>query len=112
MSEFFNAILAKINAVIEWFANIFVAVFVAIWDVIKDAFSWLFESFLDIVVSAVQSIDTGPFQGLSAQGWGAIPGELLNILQLLGVGTAISIIAAAIAIRLGLQLIPFVRLGS
>lgn len=111
MSAAFSILFAKITAVVEWFGALFVAVFVALWDFIRDAVCWPFEQIMDIVVSAVSAID---MSGISSQvgSWGALPGELLNILGLLGVGTAASIIVAAIGVRLLLQLIPFVRLGS
>jgi len=41
-----------------------------------------------------------------------LPAEILNILMLLGFGEAMVIIGSALLIRFGLQLIPFVRLGS
>ena len=63
------------------------------------------------MVKAISAIDLSGIQPhLSAAG--GLPGEILNIMSLLGVGTCVSIIAAAIGIRLVLQLIPFTRLGS
>lgn len=110
MGALFTLLFAKVTAVLAWVAALAVAVFVSLWDLVKDAFSWLFEQVLTVAISAVGSIDTGALNGLG--GWGSIPGEILNILGLLGVGTAVSIITAAILIRMALQLIPFVRLGS
>lgn len=110
MGGLFTLLFSKITAVIKWVADLFIAVFVAVWDLVKDAFSWLFEQVLEVAISAVGAIDTSALSGLG--GWGSIPGDILNILALLGVGTAVSIISAAILIRIVLQLIPFVRLGS
>lgn len=112
VGSFFTMLYAKIAAVVSWFGLLFVAVFVAFWDLIKDAFSWLFDQVLGVAVSAITAIDVSGISGFSADGWGALPAELVNILGLLGLGTALGIIAAAISIRLALQLIPFVRLGS
>lgn len=111
MGAFFTAVLAKIAALVGWFGKLFVAVFVAAWDFIRDAAVWPFEQVLTIAKTAVSKIDVSGVSG-SIGSWGALPGEVLNILALLGVGTAIGIISAAIGIRLVLQLIPFVRLGS
>lgn len=110
MGGMFTLLFAKIAAVVKWFADLFVSVFVSVWDMVKDAFSWLFEQVLTVAISAVGAIDTSALSGLG--GWGSIPGDILNVLGLLGVGTAVSIISAAILIRIALQLIPFVRLGS
>jgi Protein of unknown function (DUF2523) len=111
MGAFFTALLAKFSAVLTWWGKLFVAVFVALWDFIRDAAVWPFEQLLGIVETTLQGINT---QGLTGHlgVWGSLPAELLNVLGLLGVGTAISIISAAIAVRLLLQLIPFTRLGS
>lgn len=111
MGAFFSSIIAKIVGISEWIGRLFVAVFVALWDFVRDAVCWPFEQLLTIVQTALSSIDTA---GVSGQlgAWGSLPGDVLNILGLLGVGTAIAIITAAITVRLTLQLIPFVRLGS
>ena len=111
MGAFFSAILAKIVAVVAWFGALAVAVFVALWLVLKDAFSWLFEQVLTVALSAISDIDTTSLVDL-AQAAGALPASVINVLLLLGVDTAIVIITSAIAIRLVLQLIPFTRLGS
>lgn len=111
MSAFFSMILSKFAAVVEWFGKLAIAVFKAAWDFIRDAACWPFEQVMEIVTSAIEAID---MSGLSDQvgQWGSLPGEITNILGLLGIGTASTIIIAAIGVRLVLQLIPFTRLGS
>jgi len=111
MGQFFTMLFSKIAGAVEWFGKLFVAVFEALWDFIRDAVCWPFEQVMDIVVSAVSAID---LSGLSSHvgAWGSLPAELINVLGLLGVGHAAAIIVAAITIRLLLQLIPFTRLGS
>ena len=111
MGAFFTALLAKFAALVEWFGKLFVAVFKAAWDFIRDALTWPIEQLLDVAKSALEAIDvSGITTNLNA--WGSLPSEVSNILGLLGAGTAINIIASAIAVRLVLQLIPFVRLGT
>lgn len=111
LAKFFNLIISKISAVLTWIGDLFKAVFIALWDFIRDAVCWPFEQIMDIVLAAVSAVD---MTGISSQvgAWGSLPSELLNILGLLGIGTAASIIVAAIGVRLVLQLIPFTRLGS
>jgi hypothetical protein len=109
MGGFFTTLFAKIAAVVKWVSDLWVAIFVAAWDLLKDGFSWLFDQVLSVAVAAITAID---LSGITSQAWGTIPGDIGNILSLLGVGTAITMITAAITIRIGLQLIPFVRLGS
>ena len=95
---------------LKWMGELFKDVFKAGWDMVKDAFAWLFEQILDVVISAISAIDVSGLE--SVQGWGELPSEILNVLGLLGIGAASGVIVAAIGIRLVLQLIPFVRLGS
>ena len=95
---------------LKWIGELFKDVFKAGWDMVKDAFAWLVEQILDVVISAISAIDVSGLE--SVQGWGELPSEILNVLGLLGIGAASGVIVAAIGIRLVLQLIPFVRLGS
>lgn len=103
-------LLAKIAAAINWIGLLFVAVFVALWDMVVDAASWVFEQMMDVAISAVSAIDMSGLQ--ASVGWGSLPAELLNILALIGVAEASAIIVSALGIRLVLQLVPFTRLGS
>ena len=111
MAAAFTILFQKIAAVVEWFGKLAVAVFKALWDFVRDAACWPFEQIMEIVVSAVEAVDV---TGLSDQvgAWGELAPEIINVLGLLGIGTASTIIASAIAVRLVLQLIPFTRLGS
>ena len=107
----FTLLLAKIAAWAEWFGSLFVAIFVAAWDFVRDAAVWPFEQLMTIVVSAVSAINTAGVSG-NLGAWASLTPDVLNVLGLLGCGTAITIISGAIGIRLLLQLIPFVRFGS
>ena len=106
----FTMLLAKVAAFAMWLIDLVVAVFVAVWDILRDAVCWCLDECMAVAVSTVGALDTSAFADVNA--WGQLPAEVLNILALLGAGTAVSIIGAAIAIRLTLQLIPFTRLGS
>jgi len=111
MGAFFTLLLAKISKVVQWVADLWIAIFVAAWDLLKDAFSWVVDQFMGIALSAASSLDISGIQtNLSA--FGSLPANVLEVLSALGMGTAFGIIAAAIGIRLVLQLIPFTRLGS
>lgn len=110
MGGFFSQLFAVIGALPDWFAILSINIFSAMGNLLKDMVSWVLESFLNIAVSAITSVDTSALSGVGA--WGSAPADVMNILALLGVGQAVAIITAAITIRLLLQLIPFVRLGS
>lgn len=111
MAAGFTLLLAKIVAALKWIGDLFVAVFVALWDFIRDAACWPFEQAMKIAVSALSALDLSALNGYASMA-GNLPAEIINILGLLGVGTCVSIIVAAIGVRLVLQLIPFTRLGS
>ena len=66
---------------------------------------------MQVVVSAVGAVDVSAMSSAGSW-WSGLPSEILNMLGLIGFGQAMGIIGAAIAVRLVLQLIPFVRLGS
>ena len=104
-------LLAKIVAALKWIGALFVAVFVAGWDFIRDAATWVFEEALKLAVSAMSAIDVSGMTS-AGQWWGGLPAEIMNMLGLVGFPIAMGIIMAAVAIRLVLQLIPFTRLGS
>lgn len=111
MAAAFTMLFAKIAAVLVWVGQLFVKCWVAVWDLVRDAACWPFEQVMKITVGAVEAIDLSAIEQYTSMA-GDLPGEILNIMALLGVGTCVAIITAAIAIRLILQLIPFTRLGS
>ena len=111
MAAAFTMLFAKIAAVLTWVGQLFVKCWVAVWDAVRDAACWPFEQVMKITVSAIGAIDLSGIQPYVNMA-GGLPGEIINIMGLLGIGTCCSIIAGAIGIRIVLQLIPFTRLGS
>jgi len=101
----------RIVEVVQWFSDLFVAVFSALFDLLKDAICWVLEQFLHIAVNLLGSIDVSGLTGYSGA-WGSLPADIINIMGLLGFGPAAAIIVSASLIRLYLQLVPFTRLGS
>lgn len=102
----------------EWLKNAvdtigdtFVAAVASIADMLKDLFYWLFDMLMTFAVGLLNglaaTLDFNPGQYISA-----LSPELVNIMGLIRIGEAMTIIGSAIIIRLLLQLIPFVRLGS
>ena len=111
LGRFFSALLAKITAALQWIADLFVAVFVALWDLLRDAAVWPFEQLLGLAVTTAGAIDVSSVS--SATGiFQQIPAPVLEVMAASGAGTAFAIITAALVVRFVLQLIPLVRLGS
>ncbi len=111
MAAGFTMLLSKIAEIVAWFGKLFLGVFASLWFLVTDFFCWIFDKTTELAVSAVASVNvSGITTSLSA--WGQVPADVMNILSLLRLGEAITIISAAIVVRFTLQLIPFVRLGS
>ena len=111
IGRFFSDLLKTITDAVQWIASMVTQVFVDLWEFATDLPVWIFEALLDIAGGAIEALDlSGLTQYTSA--WGGLPAEMLNVLGLIGLGEALGIIAVAALIRLTMQVIPFVRLGS
>lgn len=106
-----QAIIDTIVAFGDWLLGLVKAVITAIWDFCGDVIAFIFDKLLSFGVTALNAMDVSAISGQTGA-WGSIPAEVMNILGLIGLGQCFAIIAAALVIRFGLQLIPFVRLGS
>lgn len=111
VGQFFTMLFSKIAAVVSWFSELFVAIFVALWDIFRDMFAWVFEEALTVVASALGALDVSGINN-NIHAYGSIPGNVMLVMSCIGLGEALAIITAALTIRFTLQLIPFVRLGS
>lgn len=101
----------KLIDAVAWIGQLFVKVFVALWDMVRDAACWVFEQSLEIAITALNAFD---FTALTSQAgaWAGLPAQVLEVLAAVGLTTCLGLIVTAIGIRLMLQLIPFTRLGS
>jgi hypothetical protein len=102
-----------------WFSSVWTSferwgksLLLTLWDMVTDMFYLI----LDLVSGATASILAGlsnSFENMDMlPAFTFLSPEMANILGLIGVGQAISMIIASIGVRLVLQLIPFTRLGS
>lgn len=102
-----------------WFASVWnsferwgKSVLLTLFDMLKDFLYFIFETLLEIVQLILNGLGS-LFDSINlAQYISAIPPDVSNVMGLTGLGQAMSMIVAAIGIRVLLQLIPFVRLGS
>jgi len=109
-TDFVDWIRDTITTLVKFVSDLVVNIFKAMWDMATDLVCWVIEKLLDLVVSALKALDLSGLQGFAPAG--GLPEEILNVMALCGVGSAVAIITTAIGIRLALQLIPFTRLGS
>lgn len=110
MEGFLQAIIDAIFSFGNWLLELVGELVDAMFSVIKNAFIWAWDGILGVVVSAVNSLSFS-IPSVSSF-WVQVPADVINILSLVGFAEAMAIIASAILVRLGMQLIPFVRLGS
>ena len=103
---------AKIHEYWEALKDFFYSLVLSIQAMLKDLFLWIFEQILTLVLHALNGLGS-LFTALDfTQYISAIPDGTRNVMALCGIDIITSMIVSAIIIRLMLQLIPFVRLGS
>lgn len=104
---------------LDWFANTWnelqtflYSLVLTVQDIMKDIGIFFFESFMDISLLAIDGLDSF-FAGLDVASYiNGLPSEVTYYASALGLSQAMGMIIIAITIRMLLQLIPFVRLGS
>lgn len=104
-------LLGKVGKALAWIGQLFVAVFAAAFDLLRDVITWAFDQSTGLACSLTGSIDVSGITS-TIQANSSLPAVALAALGAMGFGTAFAIIVAALAIRFVLQLIPFTRLGS
>jgi len=87
------------------------------FDWISDLYDWITSlpsRMLDVILSPLADyIDTlSPFTSTPANFFGGLTSDVLQLATLIGIPQGLAIIGTAYVMRFGLQLIPFVRLGS
>ena len=94
------------------FVDLMYRMVLTVYDAFKDLLLWAFDEFMGLSIFILDGVGD-LFSSLDVTQYvEALPVETKGILALTGIGDASSMIVAAIIIRLILQLIPFVRLGS
>lgn len=97
---------------LDWLITQIKSFALTLWDMFKDFFLFV----TDTVMTAGIELLNGMAYAFElfdlSQYTSSMPSEVLFILDATGVGTALGMIMTAGAIRLLMQLIPFVRLGS
>lgn len=113
---YIKGIFESIKKFVDWLGKIFLEVFSALWDMITDAFVWLLEGVFKLAAGLLDGVADGfgfaELKNTFIDLWNQIPLEVVSVMQAIGVPSALGIIVLGILIRIALQLIPFVRLGS
>jgi len=99
-----NWLKQRLVDIVAWFSDLFVAIFSAAWDFMKDAVCWGFEQVSDLFISSIASIDVSGLANYSSS-FGNLPSDVINVLGLLGFGQAAGIIMSAVLIRLTIWIV-------
>ncbi|MEQ6471192.1 DUF2523 family protein [Comamonas sp. wu1-DMT] len=113
---YIKGIFESLKKFVDWLGKIFLEVFSALWDMITDAFVWLLEGVFKLAAGLLDGVADGfgfaELKNTFLNVWNQIPPEVISMMQVIGVPSAFSIVVLGILIRISMQLIPFVRLGS
>ena len=107
--QFFTALLGKVVAFAKWILLLVKQLFLDLWAMWTDLFCWVFEGILGIATAALDAIDI-PFNPQTY--YSLVPPDVANMLGVIGITQAFTIIVGALVVRFILQTIPFVRWGS
>lgn len=99
MTSLFNAFVSFFKNLAEWLLD-------GVLFVIKSAFFFIFDGLLTVITLAVQALDFSSFLASYAMDWAGLPSQAIYIIVAIGIPQGITIIATAMIIRLGLNLIP------
>lgn len=101
-------VIGLFNLMISFFYSLFLSV----PEMFKDLFYWILDQLMGVMDWAANLLLT-MFAPLNISEYlSAIPPNISWVFMTIGLPNCLMIIGAAIVIRLTLQLIPFVRLGS
>lgn len=83
-----------------------------LWDILTDILLMVVDLFMSVGLYALEGMSEGLELVNITNYINDMPVEVLGIVNAIGLGEAIGMIMAAGTVRLLMQLIPFVRLGS
>lgn len=102
---------SPIYSFFDWVGRATKGAFDDLWELLGDAVAFVFEKIMDIAITASNALDLSALAPV-ATAWTGLPPEAVEVLGAIGITQALSLIVAAIGVRIALQLIPFTRLGS
>lgn len=114
--NYIKSIFQSITDFVDWLGKVFKSLVKSLWDLLTDLVFWLFESLFalaaDLIKGIVQSFNLSSLSNTLNGYWDMVPLDVQTVMSAIGLPTALGIVITGILIRFGLQLIPFVRLGS
>lgn len=99
-------LLDFVNKFVEIMKNIFLWAFDLIVDVLKTAVFFIFDGALAVIQAFLSALDLGSYALSYASYWGALPSQLVYLLNACMVPQALTLLAGAYTIRFIINLIP------
>lgn len=101
-----------LQAFVGWLLSLVEKLVTTLVTMFQDLSAWLLDQLLGVAQAAITAMGD-PMSGYDPSSWWAqVPPDIVNYAILFGLHDALAIVVGALIIRFGLQLIPFVRLGS
>lgn len=100
---------AFLDYIIDSIVNIVMALVNDAWEILKDIVFLVFDQVLDLM-GWVLSLIGSKLPDMDMVGyWSMVPQDLIQILSYIDFAECMALITASIGIRLGLNIIPFVK---
>lgn len=96
----------------KWYFDIMIAVFMAGWTMITDVCFWFLEQLMGIILFVLSQFGAMPGADMFQDAISMLPPEAFELAYLLRIPEASAVVVSAVVVRIILQLIPVVRLGS
>lgn len=100
------------SSVLDWLLDQLKSFALTIWDMFTDLLLFIVDIFMDLGMSILNGFSYALELMDLSQYISGMPSEVMFIFDATGLGTAVGMVMTAGAVRLFMQLIPFVRLGS
>jgi hypothetical protein len=97
-----------LSGLVSWAWGVFMQIWTNVGEWALDMIITPFDFFIGLGVDAISAISVPALPNYLA----SVPADVLNIAALLNLGPCLGLITSAWMVRIGLQMIPFTRLGS
>lgn len=102
----FGWLLSFVNAFWGIVANTLVWFYDGVLLALKTGLYWIVDGFFTAVEGLLVGLNLGSIATAMSVSWGLLPAQLAYIVNLIGIANGLSLIGAAMVIRMTLNLIP------
>lgn len=99
MAELFSSLVEYLNGLLGWLLD------GVVW-LLKSVFFMLLDGFLTVVTLLFQTLDFSSLLASYAMNWAGLPSQAIYLIVSIGIPQGLTIVASAMLVRLGLNIIP------